>query len=193
MFQENKARQIFRKINISYPLIWTRTGCFVFLKLPFWDSSFCFITGEFCYYLVGQWTIFKVKWNLIFSALFYFKSSRPEVFLGKAVLKIWSKFTGEHQWWSVNSIKLLSNFIEITLQQRCSPLNLLHIFRTLFLKNISGRLLLLILDLCNPNLKSRWELIFIVPSLAPFLFIKNKKKNIIFNIMLLSMITEFRL
>ena len=44
MFQENKARQIFRKTNISFPLI--RTGaiivrfsenqtCFVFLKRPF--------------------------------------------------------------------------------------------------------------------------------------------------------------
>ena len=50
LFQENKARQIFRKTNISYPLIRTRTCayqgvrnvrfsenlmCFVFLKHPF--------------------------------------------------------------------------------------------------------------------------------------------------------------
>ena len=50
VFQENKARQIFRKTNISYPLIRTRTcvyqgvrnvrfsenlACFVFLKHPF--------------------------------------------------------------------------------------------------------------------------------------------------------------
>ena len=50
VFQENKARQIFRKANISYPLIRTRTcayqgvrhvrfsenlTCFVFLKHPF--------------------------------------------------------------------------------------------------------------------------------------------------------------
>ena len=56
VFQENKARQIYRKTNISYPLIRTRTcayqgvrnasfsetvACFVFLKGPFWDSPFC--------------------------------------------------------------------------------------------------------------------------------------------------------
>ena len=50
MLQENKARQIFRKTNISYPLIRTRMctyqgvrnvqfsknlACFVFLKHPF--------------------------------------------------------------------------------------------------------------------------------------------------------------
>ena len=35
-----------------------------------------------------------------------------------------------------------SNFFEITLRHGCSPVNLLHIFRTLFLKNTSGQLLL---------------------------------------------------
>ena len=50
--------------------------------------------------------------------------------LAKGVLKTCSKFTGEHPWWGVISIKLLSIFIEITLQHECSPVNLLHIFRT---------------------------------------------------------------
>ena len=44
------------------------------------------------------------------------RSSPPEVFLGKGVLKICSKFTGEHPCRSVISIKLHSS--------------LLHIFRT---------------------------------------------------------------
>ena len=35
-----------------------------------------------------------------------------------------------------------SNFNEITLPHGCSPVNLLHIFRTCFLKNTSGWLLL---------------------------------------------------
>ena len=35
-----------------------------------------------------------------------------------------------------------SNFIEITLRHGCSPVNLLHIFRTPFPKNTSGGLLL---------------------------------------------------
>ena len=70
------------------------------------------------------------------------RSSPPEVFLGKGVLKIYSKFTGEHPCRSVISIKLESNFVEITLRHGCSPVNLLHSFRTPFLKNTSGRLLL---------------------------------------------------
>ena len=61
VLQGNKARQIFRKTNISYPLIRTRTCayqgvrnvhfsenlmCFIFLKHPFWDSPFCLITDD---------------------------------------------------------------------------------------------------------------------------------------------------
>ena len=74
VFQENKARQIFRKMNISYPLIRTfcispysvrmrenterayqgvrnvrfseNLACFVFLKHPFWDSPFCLVTNK---------------------------------------------------------------------------------------------------------------------------------------------------
>ena len=44
------------------------------------------------------------------------------------------------------SIKLQSSIIEITLGHSCSPVNLLHIFRTPFLKNTSRRLLLKISD-----------------------------------------------
>ena len=58
VFQENKVRQIFRKANISYPLIGTRRcayqwlrdvhflqnlACFVFLKHPFYDSLFALL------------------------------------------------------------------------------------------------------------------------------------------------------
>ena len=68
------------------------------------------------------------------------KNSHREVLLRKDVLKICSKFTGEHPCRSVISIKLLWNL---------SPVNLMHIFRTPFLKNTSGWLLL-------------WSLIFLV-------------------------------
>ena len=71
-----------------------------------------------------------------------YRSSHPEVFLGKGVLEICSKFTGEHPYRSVISVKLQRNFIEVTLRHRCSPVNLLHIFRTPFFKNTSGWLLL---------------------------------------------------
>ena len=38
--------------------------------------------------------------------------------------------------------KVACNVIEIELRHGCSPVNLRHIFRTPFLKNTSGRLLL---------------------------------------------------
>ena len=62
--------------------------------------------------------------------------------LAKEVLKICSKLTGEHPCRGAISIKLLCKFIEIALWHGCSPVNLLHIFRTLFLKNTSWWLLL---------------------------------------------------
>ena len=53
-----------------------------------------------------------------------------------------SKFTGEHPCRTATSIKLLCNFIKVTPRHGCSPVNLLHIFRTPFLKNTSEGLLL---------------------------------------------------
>ena len=41
-----------------------------------------------------------------------------------------------------NKVALLCYFIEIALRHGCSPVNLLCIFKTPFLKNTSGRLLL---------------------------------------------------
>ena len=60
----------------------------------------------------------------------------------RGVLKTCSKFTGEHSCRSAISIKLESNFTEMTLRHGCSPINLLHIFRTSFPRNTSGQLLL---------------------------------------------------
>ena len=74
------------------------------------------------------------------------RSSRQEVLWRKGVLKICSKFTGGHPCQSVISIKLLCNFIEIALRHECSPVNLLHIFRTPFLNTTSGWLLLVLLQ-----------------------------------------------
>ena len=54
------------------------------------------------------------------------------MFLGKGVMEICSKFTGEHTCRNFISIKLQSNFFEVTLRHGWSPVNLLHIFRTRF-------------------------------------------------------------
>ena len=94
------------------------------------------------------------------------RNSPPEVFLRKGVLKISSKFTGEHPCQSVILIKLQSNFIEITLRHRYFPVNLLHIFRTPFPRNTIGGLLLNRLKLNqfevqrrinNPGKHLRWS------------------------------------
>ena len=58
------------------------------------------------------------------------------------VLKIYRKVTGGHHCRSTISIKLIYNFIKITLRHGCSPVTLLHIFKTPFPKNTSGRMLL---------------------------------------------------
>ena len=60
----------------------------------------------------------------------------------RGVLKMCSKFKGEHPCRSVILIKLLWSFIKIALRHGYSPVSLLHIFRTPFLKNTFGRLFL---------------------------------------------------
>ena len=77
-------------------------------------------------------------------SVWLYRSSRPEVFLRKDVLKICNKFTGEHPCRSAISIKLLCNFIEIVPRHGCSPVNFLDISRTPFPRNTSGRLLLIV-------------------------------------------------
>ena len=53
----------------------------------------------------------------------YSSCNATEALLGKGVLRICNKFTGERPRRSAISIKLQSNFIEITLQHRCSSVN----------------------------------------------------------------------
>ena len=61
----------------------------------------------------------------------------------KYVLKICSKFTKQHPCRSAISIKLICNFIEITLRHGCCRADLPYIFRTTSSKNTSGGLLLM--------------------------------------------------
>ena len=76
------------------------------------------------------------------NSLFLKQSSRGV--LRKRIPKICNKFTGEHPCRSVISITLLCKFIEIARWHGCSPVNLLHIFRTPFYNNTYGKLLQLL-------------------------------------------------
>ena len=89
-------------------------------------------------YKLNHWHMDRIK---TLKNKFWDRSSHSESFLLKGVLKICSKFTGEQPSRNVISIKLLYNFIEITLWHRYSPVNLVHIFRTPFSKSTSEWLL----------------------------------------------------
>ena len=106
------------------------------------NIPFLFMVGTTYVHIVELYSENSVQFENIVPVLGPFRSSRLEMFLRKGVLKTCNKFTGKQPCRSVISMKLQSNFIEITLRHGCSPLNLLHIFRTPFLKNTSGRLLL---------------------------------------------------
>ena len=67
------------------------------------------------------------------------RSTPSEVFLGKDVLKIYSKFTREHPCLSVVSMKFLYSFIEI-IYGMGFLVNFQHISITPFYKNTFGRL-----------------------------------------------------
>ena len=59
--------------------------------------------------MFSQKSVLKISSEFIVIRI-KFRSSHSEVFLGKGVLKICSKFTGEHPCQSATSIKLLCNF-----------------------------------------------------------------------------------
>ena len=86
-------------------------------------------------------------YSLTNSECFLFRSSPPDVLLGKVVLKKCSKFTEEHPCRSTISIKLLYRRTPMPkcdfnkVAKRCSLVNLLHIFRTPFPRNNPGGLL----------------------------------------------------
>ena len=133
-------------------------------------ERFSFFTDKNLYYC-GMWYLYYFQWcrhvslKLIYLTVFYMKtnwmkishvciewvftlkfsrSSHPEVFLGKIILKMCTKFTGEHPCRSVISIKLLLKF----------PVNLSHIFRTPFHKNTYRGLLLVVLTIINTLLET---------------------------------------
>ena len=113
LFQENKARQIFRKMKISYPMIHTRTCayqgvrnvrflenllCFVFLLPPLCDLPFCLTTDDLRLILpsyrnqstnLRYWFLRKYSFKNLFSWI-YSCCSNPETLRGTAKLHIFN-------------------------------------------------------------------------------------------------------
>ena len=86
--------------------------------------------------LLLEWRIWS---NLIVFKSVFFYEFQWEIYFKlniqkQSPRKICIKFTEEHPCRSVISVKLQSNFIEIILRHGCSPVNLLHTFRTPFLE-----------------------------------------------------------
>ena len=76
-----------------------------FEKWPnYWSTS---STGVISNYKILFFFNGVLVWYSEIISSVYYRSSHPEVFLWKDVLKICAKFTGEHACWSVISIKLL--------------------------------------------------------------------------------------
>ena len=120
-------------------------GCFSYKLSPFFSffrGFFTILLGKyFCLEGFCKKGVLSISRNssenicvgvLSFSEVAEYRSSAPEVFLGKGVLNVCSKSTGEHPWEIVISIKLLCNFIEFALRHRCFLVNLQHIFKTPF-------------------------------------------------------------
>ena len=116
--------------TLEQDLVFLRTQCCALnpFRNPHWYLN------KNCSYLFTQQFLKYLGDNLGVR----YRSSTLEVLLGKDVLKICSKFNGEHPCRNVVSITLLCNFIEIALRHGRSPVILLHIFRTPFIRTCRG-------------------------------------------------------
>ena len=81
-------------------------------------------------------------------SIFYFKLIFPEAATQRCSYeKVFRKYVANLQ--EDTHAEVQSNFIEITLRHGCSPVNLLHIFKTPFPRNTSGWLLLFFFSTLN--------------------------------------------
>ena len=142
---------VWRPISRTVPFLEAWSSCF---KILYKFRLLCLLSLEkICLLQLVIWSIFCQKMIGVKTMCFLggqdvtssFRSSHPEMFLIKGVLKICSKFTGEHPCRSMISVKLLCNFVEITLRHGCPPINLLHLSRTPFPRNTSRWLVLVLL------------------------------------------------
>ena len=149
--KRKKGKIVFKPKEKGFPIRYYLLQCFIKFSVFANKIWFSYSKKKAIFFSWKFWT-FKTNFSEKYCSLFhpaaiYTGWSPPEVFLGKCVLKICSKFTGEPP--PSHAEVRQSNFIEITLRHWFSALNLLHIFRIPFLKNTFGRLLLYIATGCN--------------------------------------------
>ena len=112
-------------------------------KTPKMDSFAKIVHNIYVLTIVGKSSILDAcggSWPRLCFGYKVLKQIFRGVLRVKKTLKICSKFTVEHSCQGVISIKLLCNFIEITLWHGCSPVNLLYIFRIPFDNTYGGLL-----------------------------------------------------
>ena len=89
VFHENETRQILRNTYVCVSggkrcsFFSENSTCFVFLKHPFWDSPFCFITNE----LLSEFHQVVKNMHLLVSFCF-FRSSQQRYSIKQMLLKI---------------------------------------------------------------------------------------------------------
>ena len=98
-------------------------------------------------------TYFSYLWNL--SRYMCIQKQPPRGVPRKRCCENMQQIYRRTPWRSAISIKLLCKFIEIALRHGCSPVNLLHVFRTPFPRNTSEWLLLYFHKLCLWSLKKK--------------------------------------
>ena len=117
---------------------YSRFFCSWFLIFAFFLNPLIFIFVSYIFCLLIFFFAVLIPKILHYLYLQLSEVAVQKCFLEKSALKISSKFAGEHACRSMISLKLVWNFIEIALQHGCSPVNLLHIFRTPFPRNFSA-------------------------------------------------------
>ena len=93
------------------------------------NNSVCVLSSDYSVYYI------------LLHVVLYFQKQSPRCVLSKRCSKNMQQIYRGKLLLKCD-LNLQSNFIEITLRHRCSPVNLLHIFKTPFSKNTSGWLLL---------------------------------------------------
>ena len=124
--------------------------------MPFsrWMTFIAIVAGV----IFRLWKTIWLTKHFSISVFINCRSSRPEVFLGKGVLKLCNKFTGKHPCQSVIAIKLLKQLYLNHISAWVFSCKFAAYFHKPFPKNTSGRLFLVLINwLVHDKRKSNYS------------------------------------